>query len=220
MGSLVKILALIGALLGAVPAGASTLPDPVEQALREAEAHADLRLSFTLVFQWADGPEIVERYNASSGRWTVLKGDPNALDATARGKLAHAKRLEAMPGGLVAADYRKSIAGAELISMSPVETVYRFQAPRQSKVAENVQAELGLGPLGGLTRYSIRTDEKIEPTLFMRFDKFVFEHHFERVFADLPPLLTRAVICREGSTLRRAISEDYVLLFKDFERVE
>ena len=220
MGSLVKILALMGALLSAVPVSASTLPDPVDRALREAEAHADLRLSFTLVFQWADGPEIVERYDAANGQWTVLSGDPDTLDPTARHKLDQAKRLEAMPGGLVAADYRKSIAAADLISQSSTETVYRFQPPRSVKAVENVQAELGLAPKGGLKRYSIHTDEKIEPTLFMRFDKFVFEHHFERVFADLPPLLTRAVICREGSTLHRPISEDYVLLFKDFERVE
>ena len=219
MGSLVKILALMGALLGAVPAGAATLPDLVEHALREAEAHADLRLSFTLVFQWANGPEIVERYEAANGEWTVLSGDPDALDPTARRKLAQAKRLEAMPGGLVAADYRKSIAAADLMSQSSTETVYRFRPPRKISADENVQAQLGIGPQGGLTRYSIRTDEKITPALFMSFDKFVFEHHFERVFADLPPLLTRAVICREGSTLHRAISEDYVLLFKDFERV-
>ena len=46
-------------LMAAAPVGASTLPDPVDRALSEAEAHSDLRLSFTMVFQWADGPEIV-----------------------------------------------------------------------------------------------------------------------------------------------------------------
>ena len=128
-----------------------------------------------------------------------------------------------MPGGLVAADYRSSIADAELIAQSSLEKVYRFQPPgarSQMKDAEGkVQTELGISADGGLTRYSIRTDEKISPSLFVSFDKFVFEHQFERVFDDLPPLMTRAFVCREGARFRSPIAEEYVLLFKDFERV-
>ncbi len=202
----------------------NALPDPVDRALSEAEANADLQLSFTMVFQWRDGPEIVKRFDGENRTWHLLDGDPGALDRAGRAKLKNTKRLESRPGGLVAADYRPQIKQADLVSIDADEFVFRFLSPHTAGFADEkagkVHTRLRVDKQdGGMTAFVVRIDETFNPNPFVRIDRFQFEHEFERVFADLPPLMTRAYVRSAGAGMTAPISEEYRLLFKDFEKV-
>ena len=184
---------------------------------------ADLQVSFTMVFKWADAPEITKRFDSVSGRWRLLSGDPTTLDRVARARLRNLKRLEARPGGLVAADYRPQIKQADLVSMDADAVIYRFLSPHTAGLANakasKVHTQLRIDKRdGGLKKFAVRVDESFKPNPFVRIDRFQFEHDFERVFPDLPPLMTRIYSFSEGASVTSTIGEEYTVRFTDFER--
>jgi len=207
------------------PASASDLPEPVDRALREAEAQKKLRVSYTMTFRWRGAPEIVTRYDAREDRWSVLKGSPDALDDNGRKKFETYKRVESKPGGLTYADYRDHLDNVVRDGENGKLITYDFVSPQTpgdlEKARTLVDTEIAIDKTHqGLVRYQVRAKRAFKPNPVSKLDDFEFVQTFERRLDATPPLMTRVYWRAKGKRLFSSVDEEYTVLFSDFERTQ
>ena len=223
----VAIFLLVVIFQGAssVPAYAdSSFPTPVDRALEEAEAHADLKVSYTMSFRWFEGDIVSARFDAESRRWTPVKGNPDRLERRARKKFRTYQRVESKPGGLIYADYRPHLSDLALISETAERLVYQFISPQTPKsvvqAQDRVKTELVVDRHEGhLTRYAIQSLKPFKPNAVSKLDEFVFEQTFSRISPDFPPVMTHVYWRARGKRLLSTVDEEYEIIFSDFEIV-
>ncbi len=207
------------------PAGASALPEPVDRALREAEAQNKLRVSYTMTFRWRGAPEIVTRYDANQDRWSVIKGSPDGLDENGRKKFETYKRVESKPGGLTYADYRDHLDSVVRDGEDGKLITYDFVSPQTpgdlEKARTLVDTEIAIDKTHlGLVRYQVRAKQAFKPNPVSKLDDFEFIQTFERRLDATPPLMTRVYWRARGKRLFASVDEEYTVLFSDFERTQ
>ncbi len=208
-------------------ANAQDLPPPVDRALQEAEANADLRLSYTMAFRWLiDGAvdkRVVARFDAVSEEWTFLDGALEDLSHRARKKFRTYQRLESKPGGLVYAEYRPFLADVTPTLETDQHRAYSFRSAQPpASIAERGPVDTTLivsKTHGGIERYAIKTTAPFKPNAASRLDDFVFEQTFERAAPDSPPLMTRLYWRLKGTRLLAILDEEFDIEFYDFRIV-
>ncbi|MEO0612268.1 MAG: hypothetical protein AAFY83_02980 [Pseudomonadota bacterium] len=224
---LMTLTAIMGGLIAATTPNVraqpapDSIPEPVAQALAKAEARADLQVSFTMAFRWFEDPPVVNRYDASSQRWTVIAGSPDALPAAARKKLKTYKRLEAQPGGLTYADYRQHLQDITLVEEIPARLVYTFVSAQLPKsmvnLNERVRTRLVIDrETGDLKTYLVEALAPFRANVMSSLNDFYFTQEFEKVFPDTPALMTRMHWRAKGKRFLQTINEDFEIIFSDF----
>lgn len=213
------------ALTDAARADRSAMPAELDAALAAAERTPDMKLSFTLRFQWPDAPEIVQRFDAATKSWTTLDGDPGALSAAARKAFDVVKRTESKPGGLLYADFRPYLKDVELVEESDRQAVFSFSSPEADRVSsearEAVEARLVLDRESGLlTRYSVRALAPFKPLPVARVDEYLYELAFAPLAAGGPAVTTEIRKFAKGRRMGARIDEAYTAFFSDFDVVE
>ncbi|MEO1149818.1 MAG: hypothetical protein AAFW83_02410 [Pseudomonadota bacterium] len=208
-----------------LPSTAQTLPAPVDTALSRAEADNEIRVSYTMTFQWFDGPQIKSRFDAREKAWTVVSGNPDALPAKARKKYETYKRVESKPGGLTYADYRKHLRSVALIEESPETLTYSFVSPQTpddlEAVGKTVRTRLEIDrQTVELATYFVEALAPFKPNAFSRLDAFYFRQTFEKKLPGAPALMTEVIWQAKGKRFLTSIDEDYRITFSDFSRVD
>ena len=203
------------------------LPQPLDKALSEAEARQNFKVSYTMTWQWEEAADVVERYDARTGEWTLVSGDPGALDRTGRKKLNTYKRVESEPGGLLYADYRDSLKGVTLDQETSDAWLYNFiagqaeSADLEDGAEEKVTTQIRVSKEdGAMELYAVKALTPFKPNAVSKLETFIFEQNFERITPDTPPVMTRVYWKAVGKQLLSSVDEEYTVLFSDFEIVE
>ncbi len=220
------LAATVMALSAAPAAIAEELPGPLETALTEAEANNKLRVSYTQSFEWPGNNPVVERYDAAADEWTLISGDPEALDRKGQKKLKTWKRVESAPGELLYADYRGSLRDATLEEETDETLAYSFNTGQadNADLNEGVEDKVFTRAVvrkedGSITYYAIKALEGFKPNAVSRLDQFVFEQTFERPAPDVPPVMTKVYWKAVGRQLLSNVDEEYTIYYSDFEVV-
>ncbi len=213
------------ALTDAALADRSAMPAELDAALAAAERTPDLKLSFTLRFQWPDAADITQRFDATTKSWTTLEGDPGSMSAAARKAFDVVKRTESKPGGLLYADFRPYLKDVELVEETDRQAVFSFSSPEADRVSsearESIEARLVLDRESGLlTRYSVRALSPFRPLPVARIDEYIYELDFEPLAAGGPAVMTQIRKLAKGRRLGARVDEQYTALFSDFAIVE
>ena len=180
-----------------------------------------------MTWKWEDQPEVVERYDARTDSWTLVSGDPDALDRNGRKKLKTYKRVESVPGGLLYADYRDSLKGVTLDQETDEAYLYNFVAGQaddadlEDGADEKVNTRIKVSKDdGAMQLYSVKALTPFKPNAVSKLDKFIFEQNFERITPDTPPVMTRVYWRAQGKQVFSSVDEEYTVLFSDFEIIE
>lgn len=205
----------------------NALPTPLDAAFQEAEARQDVRVSYTMTWQWRGAEDVVERYDAKTDRWTVVQGNPKALSRAARKKLKTYKRIESVPGGLFYADYRSQLKGVVLDRETEDKYFYNFKAGQadskdlEAGAEQKVQTRIEVRKEdGAMLLYSVKALTPFKPNAVSSLDIFIFEQNFERPSPEYPPVMTRVYWKAVGSRVFSEVDEEYTVLFSNFEFVE
>ncbi len=203
----------------------AAMPPGLDAALAEAERTPDMKVSFTLRFQWPDETDIVQRFDAALQSWTTLEGDPDMMSNAARKALNVVKRTESKPGGLLYADFRPYLKDIALIEETDERAVFSFSSPEADRLSasakEAVEARIILDRnTGFLTRYSVRALAPFKPLPIARVDEYLYELDFAPIKAGGPAATTRIHKFAKGRRMGARIDEQYTVLFSDFAIVE
>ncbi len=196
----------------------------LDAALTRAEQTPDYRLSFTMAFSWKGGPAVTTRFDASSGAWTHVSGDLDAMPSEARAAMGRVQASEAKPGGLLYADFRPYLSGIEAMEVTGDKAVYSFIPPETKRLeAEDppVEARLVVSKADArLAVYSVAALRPFKPNPFSKLEVFEVRQEFERLDGDGPAVLVRLVSRRQGSQVFRSVDVDFTATFSDFVPLE
>ncbi|WP_425409915.1 hypothetical protein [Hyphococcus sp.] len=205
---------------GPAVAEQDSLPAPVDTALREAEAVSDLRVSFTMEFQWMGGLTVVERYDAGRDEWAPVSGDKTALSDNARDNLEKYKQLESAPGGLIYADYRDHLSNVRLTDETADTLTYSFSSPQAPDMdgESPVRTQLIIDKdRQELMLYSVRSLRSFKPGALAKINDLVFRQRFERKIQGAPPLMTHFYWRMKGERMFGAVNKEFSMRFSDFQ---
>jgi hypothetical protein len=211
----------------ALSAMVQEMPAPLDAALSQAEAQPDLRVSYTMRFEWPGEAPVVQRFDAAERRWTTIEGDAERLPDDAQDKLGNVMKSESVPGGLLYADFRKHLRDVQPVEETEDRLVYSFIPPEAedrdvgAEAEAAVRARLYVAKDGGrLARYEVRGLKPFKPLPVARMEEFVVEQDFERLGEDGPALLTRLYSRQKGERFFRKVDTEFTATFSDFEIVQ
>lgn len=216
-------LSLGGAAI-AQPPGASERIDAIFGA---AEATPDLAFSFTMTFEVPGAPPLVQRFDAATGAWQPIEGDPDTLPDAARQKLRNVMKSETKPGGLLYADFRQHLDDITFDRAEDGQWVYAFVPPeaRGRDVGEELDevmlARLYVDPdTDILARYEVRARKPFKPMPVAKLDEFVVVQEFARLGGTGPAVLTRMYSRTKGRRAFRPIDTEFTATFTDVVAVD
>ncbi len=202
----------------------TSLPIPVDRALRVAELDGDVRISFTMRFQWANDIVIVQRYDAVTKKWTILEGNPDLLTRRGRERLKKYKKLESKPGGLLYGDYRDSLKDVFLAKETEQTLTYSFSSPQApsslDKQKNTIATELVIDRQEGwMRKYSIIALKPFKANPVSRMDALTFTQIFAKPVENGPVVLTEFYCRMKGKNAFIKVDDEFSIKFSDFEIV-
>lgn len=215
------------AVTGVSAASPSDPTSAIEQALTDAESHPRLRFSYTMTFETPGNPPIVQRFDASTKKWTTLSGDPKKLPKEAAQKLRNVMKSESVPGGLLYADFRPYLNHITYRETEDGQFVYAFVPPEANKnesveeLEGTLRARLYVDPTTNqLMRYEVRALRPFKPMPVAKLEEFAVVQDFEPLGENGPSVLRRLYSRTKGTRAFRKIDTEFTATFSDIQLVE
>jgi len=216
---------------------ASSLPEPLEAAIRDAEQRSEAaeRIEFSFSMHTVTSEdEFRLRYDPSSDGFWTLESEETKDSVKMRDRMAEraANREEGAVGPdkrLLIGDLRELFGDTiELAVESSEGRIYRFSLSDAAQIgggaggksfdaSEYLTGELAIGADNRLRWLRFFAEESFKPMLVARINTFDLKMFVDPIWPDGPYVIVRQVIDMDGSAFFKSFSENVKTVYTDFE---
>lgn len=219
----VLFASLAGVTLAATAPASALMPDALEQAISCSKKYKDLPASFTLTYAPSAASPVAARYDVETDQWTMVFGDPDALDREAADGFAGIKDEVGKRGGLVPQDVFATLNDLVLLEETEAFLVYSFTPgpdedgdPMPEAMIEALDRRFVIDRASMcMSGMSMMSTMPFKPASVAKVDEFEFTYEFSQPEASPIPLLSTFRTRAKGSAMFQQFDDSVVVSISD-----